>query len=269
MAATFEARFQATANTPFDCDCQHPHLPPPGPCKMYEWSKVNQCWQCQPCGKLVSHGHLESAKHKRWLHSEMLEVESYASAATATTSGAALTNRLWEPVPAAPGPPPGLPTAGLGTQPHAPSLLPDWRSYAPAPAAAPAQCPCGAQGVRGGTVEEFRAAPAAPAIPTAPAAPAEATAAAAHAQGQPSWYYPGGPVAQPYVHSPSHEAPRLATQPSFAAPSTDERLRVLEQEMRRQASTDERLRNLELGMHGLFEAITALAAQVASSKGDK
>jgi hypothetical protein len=128
MAATFEARFQATADTPFECYFQHPHLPPPGPRKMYEWSQVNQCWQCRPCDKLVCHGHLESAKHKRSLHGEMLALEGYASAATATTSGAALTNRPWEPVPAAPAPPPGLPTAGLGTQPHAPSLLPDWRS---------------------------------------------------------------------------------------------------------------------------------------------
>jgi hypothetical protein len=49
----------------------------------------------------------------------------------------------------------------------------------------------------------------------------------------------------------------------------DERVRALEQEMQRHASTDERLRNLEQGMHALFEAITALAAQVASSHGDK
>jgi hypothetical protein len=220
---------------------------------MYEWSKVSQCWKCQSCDKLVSHGHLESAKHKRWLHSEMLEFESLASAATATTSGAALTSTPWAAMPSAPVPPPGLPTAGLGTQPRAPSLLPDWRSYGPASAAAPAQCPCGAPAVE-------VTAPAAPAVPTAPAA---------HAQGQPAYYYPGGPVAQPYVNCPSFEAQRLATQPSFAPPSMDERVRALEQEMQRHASTDERLRNLEQGMHGLFEAITALAAQMASSHGDK
>ncbi len=104
---------------------------------------------------------------------------------------------------------------------------------------------------------------------TAPAAPAVPTAPAAHAQGQPAYYYPGGPVAQPYVNCPSHEAPRLATQGSCAPPSMDERVRVLEQEMQRHASTDERLRNLEQGMHGRFEAITALAAQVASSQGDR
>jgi hypothetical protein len=39
--------------------------------------------------------------------------------------------------------------------------------------------------------------------------------------------------------------------------------------MQSQASMDERLRNLEQGMAGVLEAITALAAQVSISQGDK